>query len=119
MIRIEFTGKAGKDATLKQIDSKTSVTKFSIAVNESYKDKEGKKVEKTKWIECEIWNRPEIHHHILKGHSFFVSGNPDVSAFTAKDSTEAKASLVCRVDEIEFLTQKKMANSLILINQNV
>jgi single-strand DNA-binding protein len=107
MIKIEFTGKAGKDATLKQIDSSTSVINFSIAVDESYKQKDGEKVEKTKWIECEIWNRPKLQPHILKGHSFYINGNPDVKAYTPKDSTEAKGTLICRVDEIEFLTPKK------------
>ena len=107
MIKIEFIGNAGKDATLKQIDSNTSVINISIAVDESYKDKSGEKHEKTKWIECEIWNRPKLLEHIKKGDKFFINGNPDVRAYTPKDSTEAKGILICRVDEIEFLTPKK------------
>ena len=51
MLKIEFIGHVGSDATLKQLEN-ANVINFSIAVNESFKDKTGTKQIKTKWIEC-------------------------------------------------------------------
>jgi single-strand DNA-binding protein len=37
----------------------TSVTNFSIAHKEQWKDKEGEEQEETHWFNCELWNAPQ------------------------------------------------------------
>jgi len=106
MLKIEFIGHVGSDATLKQLEN-ANVINFSIAVNESFKDKTGTKQIKTKWIECEIWNRPKLHPYLKTGTMLFVTGSPEVRAYIAKDTAEAKAVQVCKVDEISFLSKKE------------
>ena len=106
MLTIEFIGHVGSDATLKELENAT-VINFSVAVNETYKDKNGLKQSKTKWMDCEVWNRPKLLPFIKKGGLLFVKGNPEVRAYLPKDSTEPKAVQGCRVDEIHFLSKKE------------
>jgi single-strand DNA-binding protein len=107
MLKLEFIGNVGKDAETKKINDTSNVIKFSVAVNESYKNKDGEKVENTIWIECEMWNREKLGQYLKKGTMVYVEGKPDVNAYIPKDSTEAKGGLVCKVDEIQFLSKKE------------
>jgi single-strand DNA-binding protein len=106
IIHIEFIGHIGSDATLKELENAT-VINFSVVVNETYKDQNCLKQSKTKWIDCEIWNRPKLHPYLKKGVLLFIKGNPEVSAYLPKDSTEPKVVQACRVDEIHFLSKKE------------
>jgi len=105
MHKIEFIGNVGSDAKLKQLES-SNVINFSVAVTETFKGKDGEKQSATKWIECEIWNRPKLHSVILKGTMLFVNGTPEVRAYMPKEGKDPKAIQVCRVDEIVILSKR-------------
>ena len=47
-------GRLGNDPEKREVNGKV-VSKFSIAISESYKDKDGEWQEKTEWINCEAW----------------------------------------------------------------
>ena len=106
MIKIQFIGNVGTDATLKQLDN-SNVINFTVAVNESYKNKDGVKQTVTKWIDCEVWNRPKLQAFIKKGGMLFINGNPEVREYIPKDGQEPKAVQICKVDEIQFLSKKE------------
>lgn len=50
--RWEGIGRLGKDIELRYMPNGDAVANFNIAVDDSYKDKQGKKVEKTEWVRC-------------------------------------------------------------------
>jgi len=106
MINFNFIGRCGNDATIKEVKD-TTVINFSIAVDQSYKDKEGKKHEKTQWVECEAWNKKGLQPHIKKGDLYYITGTPKTDGYLKKDSNEVESKLICVVDEIEFLSPKK------------
>lgn len=50
--RWEGIGRLGNDIELRYMPNGDAVANFSIAVDDSYKDKQGQKVEKTEWVRC-------------------------------------------------------------------
>jgi single-strand DNA-binding protein len=49
---VNICGRLGRDAELRHLPSGTCVCEFSVAISENYKDREGKLVEKTTWVNC-------------------------------------------------------------------
>ena len=63
-------GHVGKDPEVRYLDgSGTCVAKFSVATNESYKNREGEKVKHTEWFSCVAWRKTAevIEKYIKKG----------------------------------------------------
>lgn len=68
-----FIGNIGKIET-RYMTNGEAVTNFSLALNESYKDKQGNKVEKTEWVNCVAYKKlAEIMAEYCKvGQQIFV-----------------------------------------------
>jgi len=73
--RIQILGNLGRDPEAKKVGDST-VVNFSVAINESYKDKQGNKVEKTEWCNVVVWGKlAEIaEKYLKKGSSVLVEG---------------------------------------------
>lgn len=71
-----FIGRLGKDPETRYTQAGDAVCNFSVAVDESYKGKDGQKVDKTEWINCVAWRRlGEIcGQYLTKGSLVAVSG---------------------------------------------
>ena len=64
--QITILGRLGKDAVTNDTHTETTVTHFDVAVDESYKNKAGTKIEKATWFRCEAWN---IHLLQIQGQN--------------------------------------------------
>ena len=53
--KVQLIGRLGKDPEVKAIPSGVKLANFSIATDESYKDKDGTKHEKTEWHNIVAW----------------------------------------------------------------
>ena len=104
LFRISFVGHVGNDAVVKTIADDKKVINFSVAVNQSYKDKNGDKVEKTVWVECALWNNEKIVKYLKKGVHLYIEGVPAVNAYSSKEG-EPKASQTCKVENIQILSK--------------
>ena len=72
-----FIGRLGKDPEMKAMPSGESVTNFSIAVGEQWKDKQsGQKRERVEWINCVAFKglADVCGNYLQKGSRVFVSG---------------------------------------------
>lgn len=71
-----FIGRLGKDPETRHTQAGDAVCNFSLAVDESYKSKDGQKVDKTEWINCVAWRKlGEIcGQYLTKGSLVAVSG---------------------------------------------
>lgn len=70
-----MNGRLVKDCTLEQVGSQTVKTRFTIAVNRDYKDKEGNYP--CDFIDCEAWNAGAhfLEEWSRKGDLLSVSGS--------------------------------------------
>ena len=74
--KVFLLGHLGQDPELKYTPAGAAVASFSLATNESYKDKAGKEVSKTEWHRLVVWNKQaEIAaEYLKKGAQIFVEG---------------------------------------------
>lgn len=74
--KVILVGHLGKDPEVKKLESGISVAKFSMATTESYKDKNGNKVENTEWHNIVVWRTlAEVAEKWLKkGQLIYLEG---------------------------------------------
>jgi single-strand DNA-binding protein len=74
--RVHLIGNLTRDPELKYIQSGAPVASFGLAVNESYKTKEGTKVDETVFVDITAWSRlAEIcNEYLHKGSCIFCEG---------------------------------------------
>lgn len=79
-------GRLGKDAELKYTPAGIPISLFTLATNESYKDKEGKKVEHTDWHRIVAWRKlAEIcGQYLKKGSLVCVEGQIKTRGYSDK-----------------------------------
>ena len=73
---IQLEGNLGRDPETSTTPSGRSVTRLSLAVDDSYTAKDGNKVERTIWVRCTAWNGAgeTIARYCSKGSRLRVLG---------------------------------------------
>ena len=71
-----FIGRLGNDPECRYLPNGDAVTNISIAVGESWKDKQGNKQERTEWIKVVAFRKlGEISaEYLRKGSKVYISG---------------------------------------------
>ena len=89
--KVMLIGRLGKDPELRYTPSGSPVATFNIATDESYKDKDGKKVENTDWHRVVVWNKlAEIcGQYLKKGSLVYIEGKLKTRSYDDK-ATGAK-----------------------------
>jgi len=84
-----FIGNIGKIET-RYLSNGDSVTNCSLAVNESWKDKDGNKQEKCEWVNITAYRKlAEIMaEYCKKGSQIYVSGKMATRKYTDKEGIE-------------------------------
>jgi len=104
MKQIQIIGNLGFDAVIRETAGNKYVT-FSVAVDDSYKDKDGNKVERTDWISC-VTRQLSIASFLKKGTKVFCQGKPDVKVYEGKDKVH-RASISLNCNAIQLLSAKR------------
>lgn len=102
--RVILVGNLGKDPELRQTNGGSGVCSFSIAVNETWKDKDGKKQERVEWIEVVAWKQlAEIcSRYLTKGKQVYVEGKLRTRSWEDKDKNKRYKTEVI-ADNVQFL----------------
>ena len=74
--KVELIGRLGQDPKVSYLPSGQPVAELSVATDESYKDREGNKVEKTEWHRVKVFGRAAefCGNWLSKGRLVFVCG---------------------------------------------
>ncbi len=74
--RVQLIGRLGADPESKQVNGSRTLTKFSLATNESYRNSAGEKVEETQWHNVVAWGKiAEIaEKYLKKGSEVAIEG---------------------------------------------
>lgn len=103
---VSLIGFVGQQPELRQTKkSKKDVTSFGLALNESWTDKRGKKVEETTWVKIRAWNRlAEIAAEYLdKGSLIEVEGKIVKAEAWENADGDLDAQTVVQARTIRFL----------------
>ena len=85
--KVTLIGNLGKDPENIIIDAKTTVTKFSLATSDSYKDDKGKKHNTTEWHTVVMWNNLANFaiKYLKKGSSIYLGGKLKTRIYETKE----------------------------------
>ncbi len=74
--RVILIGNLGRDPEIRYLEGNVAVVKFSVATNESYKDKAGEWQTNTEWHEIVAWRAlaERVEKQLHKGSQVFVEG---------------------------------------------
>lgn len=102
-----FIGNIGKIET-RFLSNGDAVTNFSIACNETWKDKNtGEKKEKSEWISCVAYRKlaQVMADYCVKGMQIYVSGKMETRKYTDKSGIEKYTTQIV-VEEMKMLGSK-------------
>ena len=74
--KVILLGNLGKDPEVRHLENGTAVANFPIATSESYKDKEGNRIDQTEWHNVVAWRKlAEIaESYLKKGSQIYLEG---------------------------------------------
>jgi single-strand DNA-binding protein len=85
-------GRVTKNAEINTLKNDKKVVNFSVATNDSYKNKQGERVEQTTYYNCSYWLSPNVAKILTKGSLVELSGRVSSNAWIGKDG-EIKSGL--------------------------
>ena len=91
--KVILIGTLGKDPELKYTPQGTAVTKFSMATNESFKDKQsGEWKERTDWHNIVCWQRTAevAAEYLKKGRKVYIEGRLSTRSWDDKETGQKK-----------------------------
>jgi single-strand DNA-binding protein len=105
--RVILTGYLGKDPEVQPAGA-TTVTKFSVAVTDRWKDGAGEKQERTNWLNVVVWNGngENVAQYLKKGSHVLVEGSLRVSEWDDKESGQKRWRTEVHASQIIFLDKK-------------
>jgi single-strand DNA-binding protein len=106
--KVIMMGNLTRDPELKYLDNGTALAKFTVAVNRTWKSKQGEKKEEVSFIDCTAWAKTAevIVEHFTKGDPIMVEGHLKQENWESVDGQ--KRSKVCvTVEGFQFVGGKR------------
>ncbi|MFP9097728.1 single-stranded DNA-binding protein [Flavobacterium sp. RHBU_24] len=89
---MDITGRLTADAQVRNVSEGKQVVNFSVAVNDSYKAKNGERVTQTEFFDCSYWIGTGIAQYLTKGSIVELTGRVSARAWVDNQG-QAKAGL--------------------------
>lgn len=88
--RVQLIGRLGQDPEIVNFDDGNKIAKFSLAVDDSYKDKNGNKVERTYWHNIVVRNGlvKVVENYVSKGQEIAIEGKLTNRSWEDKDGNK-------------------------------
>lgn len=102
-----LVGRLGKDPESRFTGDGSQVCNFSLATDESYKDKNGEKVQKTEWHNIVAWRKlAEIcATYLKKGSLVYIEGKIQTRSYDDKEGVKRYATEIV-ASEMKMLDAK-------------
>lgn len=98
---MNITGRLTRDAEVRTTSQDKQVVNFSVAINDSYKNKSGERIEQTTYFDCSYWITPKVAKLLTKGTLVELSGKVSTRAWTGNDG-ELRAGLNFHTSQIKL-----------------
>lgn len=85
---MNIIGRVTKDAQVRTLSDSRQVVNFSVAINESYRNKQGDRVEQTTFFECAYWISPKVAKILTKGTVVELTGRVSARAWTGSNGEQ-------------------------------
>jgi len=106
--KVIIAGHLGQDPITKYTASGLAVSNFSVAVDESYKDKSGETQKKTEWVNIVCWDKQAelAGQYLHKGSTVLVEGKLQTRSWDDKTTGDKKYRTEVVASTIKFLDKK-------------
>jgi single-strand DNA-binding protein len=103
--KVMLIGRLGNDPESRQAGT-TTVANFTVATSESYKDKDGQKVDKTEWHRVVVWGKlAEIcAQYLHKGSQVYLEGKLQTRSWDKEGVKQYTTEIV--VSDMQMLDSK-------------
>lgn len=105
--KVTLVGRVGEDPKMNGSSDNFKVVHFTLATNETFKDKEGKEVVKTEWHKITAWNRQAeiLKEYVKKGDPLYIEGKLRTNSWDDKDGNKRYTTEI-NCDSFLFLSSK-------------
>ena len=98
---MNITGRLTRDAQVRTTSQDKKVVNFSVAINDSYRNKLGERIEQTTYFDCSYWISPNVAKILTKGTLVELSVTVSTRAWT-DNSGELRAGLNFHTSNIKI-----------------
>jgi single-strand DNA-binding protein len=98
---MNITGRLTRNAEVRTTSQDKQVVNFSVATNDSYRNKQGERIEQTTYFDCSYWITPNVAKLLTKGTLVELSGRVSTRAWTGNDG-ELRAGLNFHTSQIKL-----------------
>jgi single-strand DNA-binding protein len=104
--KVLLIGNLTQDPELRRIPSGTAVSTLRLAVSESFQNKSGERVERTVFLDVDVWDRQAENcaQYLSKGSPVFVEGRLQLDSWDDKETGQKRSRLKVRADRVQFLS---------------
>lgn len=105
--KVMVIGRLGRDPELKYTQAGAPVCTLNLATDESYKDNNGQKVERTEWHRVVVFQKAaeNCSQYLAKGSLVFVEGNLQTRKWQDQQGQDRYATEI-RAHRVQFLDRK-------------
>ena len=88
--KVILLGHLGKDPEIRAMETGRKVANFTLATSETYKDKNGERVENTEWHNVVFWGpvTEVIEKYVKKGTQIYVEGKLRTRSYETKEGVK-------------------------------
>ena len=103
--RVTIIGHLGQDPEIRQLASGQAVGRFSVATDELYTDKEGKRQERTEWHQVVVFGRvaETCEKYLARGRQVYVEGRLRTREYEAKNNGGKRQRTEIVANRVQFL----------------
>jgi single-strand DNA-binding protein len=108
--KVSLVGHTGKAPEIKEFNNGNKVARITLATNESYKNKQGEKVDNTQWHTVVAFNRLAeiIEKYVSKGQEVMIEGKLVNKSFETKGGEKR---YVTEIEATDVLLLGKKSNA--------
>lgn len=103
---MNIIGRLTSDAQVQTLSNNKQVVNFSVAVNDTYRNKDGETIQQTTFFDCSYWISVNVAKILSKGALVELSGRVSARAWVNAQG-EAKAGLNFHTSKIKLHHSKK------------
>ena len=106
--KVILLGNLGADPEVKRLESGSVVARISLATSESYKDKDGNKVDATEWHALELWDglAKVAEKYLKQGDTIYIEGKIKSDKWTDDQGNNRKSTRI-RVINMTMVSRKQ------------
>ena len=98
---MNIIGRLTRDAEVRTLSNSKQVVNFSVAINDSYQNKAGERIEQTTYFDCAYWISPKVAGILTKGTLVELTGRVSARAWTGNNG-ETHAGLNFNTSNIKL-----------------